>query len=479
PQHALDRIKANRVFHEVNKEEIMSRLDEFLYPFESNEGEIPVSELNFVAGVPRETITIEEAKQDVAHFFRLLKFGYAGYQYFGGDETFLKAKKDVIKYLEEKHESEMSTADLEILLFNNLQFVQDGHFTVGSQRLMRRHNLLMSERREFLKDKSGYYTIIEEIKYLVSTINGRDPKEYFRLSINESGEIVYFIGIICDEGKSIREAIVELTNRKEIIQERFILIEPQQFIARGKEAYALCKIDEIPILKIRNMTPQGETDRSLNEFVEDAKKLRDEEVIIVDIRENGGGNSYFPTRWVNNIAGYDVNPSFVAINLLSNQTAKMAERILFSHGEINEVLKGRIRDLFNMNTHPEARWPAPEWSIQLGNNDLKVDNEAFIIVLMDSGTMSSAEGLVESLKRFKRVIFVGTNSGGVDSIGNVGSYALPNSRIGVAFGFTIFTDLTRKNREGLGFKPDFWVSPHEALERVVEMIRKYDIINAM
>ncbi|MGV8147336.1 MAG: hypothetical protein ACLKAL_12620 [Alkaliphilus sp.] len=73
PQHALDRIKANRVFHEVNKEEIMSRLDEFLYQFESNEGEIPagmiVSRWDLLLGASenlkkqlREKVTVEEAK---------------------------------------------------------------------------------------------------------------------------------------------------------------------------------------------------------------------------------------------------------------------------------------------------------------------------------------------------------------------------------------------------------------------------------
>ncbi|MCD5414367.1 MAG: S41 family peptidase [Clostridiales bacterium] len=139
------------------------------------------------------------------------------------------------------------------------------------------------------------------------------------------------------------------------------------------------------------------------------------------------------------------------------------------------MYRHRTKERFNINAPETERWITPKWDIQLGNNDIEVENESIIIVLMDGKVASAGEDFVKLLRRFKRVIFVGENSAGALLIGNVGTYLLPNSNIKVTFGFTMFEDPTKKNKEWLGLSPDFWVAPEDALERVIKMIRKYDL----
>ncbi|MEA4814185.1 MAG: hypothetical protein VB112_04715, partial [Oscillospiraceae bacterium] len=48
------------------------------------------------------TITLEEAKQDVDTFFKIIQTTYGGYEYFGGDEVFLPIRDKVKADLEQE-----------------------------------------------------------------------------------------------------------------------------------------------------------------------------------------------------------------------------------------------------------------------------------------------------------------------------------------------------------------------------------------
>ncbi|MGV8147335.1 MAG: S41 family peptidase [Alkaliphilus sp.] len=340
---------------------------------------------------------------------------------------------------------------------------------------MKGHDFFTSEKHEFLKDESGYYTMIEGKKYRVSAINDKSPEEYLKLSINESGGIVYFIGTISAGEKASKDVIAELISGKEIRQERIILFKPQQFRERFKEAYTLSEIDEVPVVHIRNMLPVDDKDNSLNKFINDAKKLANYSKIIIDIRGNGGGNSYYPQQWMGNFTGDDLHFKQINFVLMSNTTARMFKEIIqIEDLSICSEMKDKITENFRLYISEEERWSIPEWSISLDSSNYRIENETFVIVLMDENVFSSGETFIKLLRRFSRIIFVGANSAGSSSIGTMNSYVLPNSNMTVRFGMTMFMDPTKDCIE-VGLKPDFWLPPNVALDRVMKMIRKYDL----
>ena len=70
--------------------------------------------------------------EDVNKFFKLLKFTYGAYEFFGGEEIFKKAQDQIIKYISELDINQLTADTLEKLLIDNLSFINDAHFCINS-----------------------------------------------------------------------------------------------------------------------------------------------------------------------------------------------------------------------------------------------------------------------------------------------------------------------------------------------------------
>ena len=76
-------------------------------------------------------------------------------------------------------------------------------------------------------------------------------------------------------------------------------------LANTRPLYTLENINGLPWITLRSMAPNNQSGRDLlAKFVEDAKNLRGEKKIVLDLRGNGGGNSSWGDRWFKNLAGY-------------------------------------------------------------------------------------------------------------------------------------------------------------------------------
>ncbi len=136
-------------------------------------------------------ISPAQAKTDTELFFRVLKYCYGPYQYFGGDEKFGKAKAAA---LSEIPTGNISTRRLGDILIQNLGFVQDVHFAIGDRNFADYSVYLHSEAVEYGKDANGYYKVRGWEKSYVKTVDGKDPAGFMKLSINPSGKLVYYVG---------------------------------------------------------------------------------------------------------------------------------------------------------------------------------------------------------------------------------------------------------------------------------------------
>lgn len=56
-------------------------------------------------------------------------------------------------------------------------------------------------------------------------------------------------------------------------------------------------------------------------------------------------------------------------------------------------------------------------------------------------------------------------------IGNVGRCMLPNSKLALSCGTSISLGEDLSNYDGVGYMPDLWVHPDQALERAVKYIQ--------
>ncbi|WP_353892801.1 S41 family peptidase [Proteinivorax hydrogeniformans] len=455
PEEIKELVAENRSFAPVDDEkELIDEFNKLLYEYEDF-GEEPDDK--FVEIDERVTfITAEEAIADVEYFFGILKYGYAAYEYFGGDDKFLNAKENIIDEINQKEEK-LYNRELEMILEQNLDFIQDGHFRIGMRQLYQEYIYYSSDEFSFLKDDNGFYTLIDNNKYYLTDIDDGDIEDYIKLSINEEGELVYFLGGLYPSTRLEQHIDITLQSEDDKTTETVSLQKVSASENVGEEIYTYGEVDSIPIIGIRAMHWQTNREEELlANFTEDAKKLKNEDHFIIDVRGNTGGYVIYPIEWIENYTGEKVQRSTVSSTLFTNTTTDAIKR-----GGVRDIEEIRLQDYY------------PGWAPTYYSNPQLRKNSTPIFVITDKNTGSSGESFIDYLAKLDNVIFIGTNTAGVSLVGNNHNYILPNSLTRVQFGQTLILNPDLSDSEGVGFKPDFWVAPDKAIESISKFINNY------
>ncbi|MBN4056668.1 hypothetical protein JYT98_01170, partial [bacterium AH-315-K05] len=191
PEYIREMVIANRVIEEVDNDYLRDNIDKFFYEYDDNKGEIPFNDLLGNERTSKTSVTVAEAIEDVNVLFSLFKFGYAGYQYFGGDKVFLAAKDRIIDNLNEVNEESIGRQAFARIILNEMCFIQDGHVSLKAggrfKQFFKEHNMLFSDKYQFTKYESNFYTLINGEKFYLTSVDGKAPGEKMNLSINEAG----------------------------------------------------------------------------------------------------------------------------------------------------------------------------------------------------------------------------------------------------------------------------------------------------
>jgi hypothetical protein len=152
--------------------------------------------------------------------------------------------------------------------------------------------------------------------YVRETI-GHNIDEVFKLSVNDNGELAY-IPIVMLPGRSDLRSY-SLTLIYENGEEETINL-PRRGTQRQtfREQPSLTRRNGIPIVSIMRMGfyPNGEDAR---QFLAYAEELREEPVVIIDIRSNMGGNNLLAAQFLHRLTGEIVPTNSVILNLGNHQ----------------------------------------------------------------------------------------------------------------------------------------------------------------
>jgi len=446
--------------------EMTTAFARLLYPYRDFADELGREELGGVPTGPinrPSTISPEDATWEVDWVFRVLKYGYAGYQCFGGDEAFLAAKGRILQDLGERS-SDLSTEEYESLICGHLGFIQDGHLSLGRTRLCEFYSLFWNPKYEFRRDDAGFFIAASDGIRRAASIEGDDPCSYLKPSISETGDIIYVPGIVrprLDAGFTIN--VKYRDGHSEAIR-----LDPMVSTAQGGPAYELGAIDGIPLLACRSFGPSGADLDALNAFVDDVSRLRDERVIVLDIRSNPGGSSQYPTAWLWRLMYQLPREQQIYANLTTETAAALLDSMLSSYSDEAQTPKDAAAFLRH-----DASSSRPGWSNILHAAGAVVNNGPFIAVITDSYIASAAEDLVLGLRHTDNVVFIGASTRGALSTGTVGMCWLPISRLSMRVPVVLNRVEDMTNRDGLGLFPDFWVDPNNAVERTVRFLREH------
>ena len=371
-----------------------------------------------------EPLTVETAQEDIETFFTLLRTTYGAYEYFGGDEMFGPLEEQALAQIKQE------AADGKILLSKTVQdilvdalspVVRDGHFTIGEQSLIESH-------RVYMYYVPGLY---------LSDVEGLDLN-YVKPTIGPEGQICYGFYALSHDGTDLPDTLGDYD----------LDWTQAERSTRGSEVFTEYSYQDIPVLQSTQMyasTPEHET--QLERFAACGGEYADEPVLIFDVRANPGGSDIWIMNWFEEFTGQQAEP------------------------------KGAYGHRYSQLSCWAISYPADEmgtWGVS-EKQGTWVPRENVALLLTDKGTASSGETAVEYFHTMENVLAIGAPNSGCDLVPNNYEVYLPNTGIPIFFGTGLNFCETLDNRDGIGFLPDLWVNPPDALDAAARLCDYYGL----
>lgn len=447
--------------------ELKSKFDALLYKYDNFEDELSVINLNPNNISPKDILSIEKFKalQDIEYLFSLLKYGYSGYNYFGGDERFALARKDIISSVIGSPKSNILIGDFLDIIYFNLKFIQDSHFIIGNRNLCNYTKYYSSRKFEFKEDINGLYTSIDNEVFYLKEVNDDDPEDYIKTSLNEDGDIIHSLGILSDTLDVHIPINILLESYESSRNIKVSLFEYKPLFQEKLHSYEYYEIDGIPILNLNSLCRTTPKDDTIEKFIADSEDLGDKNNLIIDLRNNTGGNLINVEKWFKGFTGVDLRQDIIESGLYTNTSVSLS-RNKFELKE-NEPESVKFMCLKKISTY-KKKIHFPGWSPIQYQDFRPIKNQTNIIILLDKTTSSAAEFFVHYLSKLDNVTLVGTNSNGCMLTGNSNSAHLPNSKIPLYISHKLYMRPDFVNIDGLGFLPDLWVKPEQSLDRIIK-----------
>lgn len=302
-------------------------IEKYLYKYKDKDEGFTDAEVDMLTNFNKElafkkydyskVLTKDMALSDVNYLFRLLKYTYGGYQYFGGDKVFNAAKDNMINKI--KNSDSIKVKQFHDLIGQSLDFIKDGHFRITNSAPIDKYKNIYyySEEYEFYKDEKGYYTSIDNTKYYLKSVESSNKvQEYMKLTINKDGKLVHNIGLLQNNIEPILKLNIKLINDKKQLDKKVSLVESMPLgWYNNKTGFSKQIINGIPVVTCTRMYDKNNTDNSYKLFDESCtdntcklfgesgKELKNYPISVVDIRSNQGGFEEPGAEWFEGYTG--------------------------------------------------------------------------------------------------------------------------------------------------------------------------------
>lgn len=391
------------------------------------------------------SLSLAQIESDVNFLFDSLRQNYGLYEYFGGEEVFEPARSRVLEQCKEN--KQMDASKLETLLVQELSFIEDNHFILGSDNmvtLVTLHPSYFYIEEEYHMEGSQYKT--SDGKTIESVEGYKNLDELMKRSLNRQGEIVYypvvrstcpypFSYLTCNLDKTPNNLVVHYTDGT--IQE--LKAEPYQKASNERESRVeLYENRQIPIVYSDDMFD--------SRIIGMGSKLRGQSVSIMDLMTNDGGKPGFVDKWFENYTKQKVTPNQFSIYSCAYQEKDL-----------------NPEDIQQINGH----------TVYQAGEDMFVENEDLLILLTSFNTMSAAEYFTDMAHNVENTLIIGESTFGALR-GDIWSAmtTLPYSKIKLNFGQRVFEYPEGYFEEGYGFEPDLWCPAVYAEESAVNFVHR-------
>lgn len=431
--------------------------------------ELSVSELTIdPSASPRDSVTAERAREDVARFFHLLEHGYCGYGWFGGHERFASAELAILDDLRARER--WPTAELARRIRTRLDFVRDAHLRLGDVTFSEHQDfwwaegvrLIARDGREFVRDENGDAELL--------AVNGGDPSPFVFASLDATGMPAVRLGTLSRTRPASLQ--LRLSGPSGVFEQDAPL---RRSTYRRAALFDEFRLGGLPVVRIKTFSDHHDTE--IDAFLRTAEELRGEPCVLIDLRGNGGGNTRWPRAWIQRFTGRTPELGQVLTELItrtalvgqSNYAAWLAagpgRSIQSVLDDRREALAARVREF-------DAAGSAPRWSAPYLPLRPRIPCPTTLVVITDAAVASSGEGFLSFLRgQVDDLVVVGENTRGALTFGHTTAHRLPHSGLLAILPVKLNVPLDLVDREGQGFMPDYWVPAADALNHAVAAVR--------
>lgn len=394
----------------------------------STKGVLSAAEVNKLRRTNRQkTVTYEEAVADVDLYFRSFKYAYGAYYYFG-DKVFNEIKEKVLADL--KGKTTVTPGELDGILKKHMSVIRDGHLSRSDYV---DYESYYCEGQHFAREGSRYYKLIDGEKWYYVGCDSTYVK--MKPFLTETGALVYTPVWFYYRDRVPGSTAMTLKNGGEKITQTLKWKATESFSGGGFEFF---KENNIAYVAVRSFSG---VESAFNKFLTSAYKAKSADIIIFDLRANGGGTDRYPRQWIANYSGQSPRTRMTTATRYSSFFGNVANgQEYFSTGSS----RGEI-----------------------------IDNDALIIILVDDKCVSAGEFAVKQLQTLDNSIVIGSQTGGCTfCCGSFIRLSLPNSGVTYSMGNTMFWLDDDENGDDIGIEPDIWCDPGTSLQAVLMMLTR-------
>jgi hypothetical protein len=406
-------------------------------------------------------VTREQAIEDINYLFLVLKHGYAGYGLFNQNDAFSKAQTAISDELEKM--DSISRDQLLTIITGYLSFIDTGSIKIGGKGFFTPSKYYYWDKLDFAHGSGNYYYQSSKGAVRLISVNGLQPSDFMKLSLNNKGDPAYQLGVLAkaNPGKFTLGLVGE-DGTNYCLSDNWAdspFSESNPFYSRSKQ-------DGVTIIAVGSLNGKAEEVQSFNN---DAKELKKEPFIIVDLRGNSGGNSGIAADWVTNLTGSEpVWPDTYTVLTTRTTLAGSIASYAANPNLPKEYTDEALAKLKSLTDGKEKRG----WSeLEVPTFSTIPNSGQLIVVLVDRRT-GGADVFAKYLKQLNNVVIIGENTFGGGIFGDNTRYLLPNSGLTLILQYKIFAPTDFNNSSDISLKPDLWVPAADALPRVLAAIKK-------
>jgi len=381
------------------------------------------------------TVSYAQAVSDIELYFRTLKYAYGAYYYFGGDAAFNAAKAEALAAISGK--TNITPAAIAQAIFKSVDFVMDGHFSIGGSSIVEYEEykkVYFYSDLEFCKEGDRFYTYIDGEKWYFTGFS--NPNASIEYTLKKDGQLAYSPALICPVTEAGSDTVT-LTNGAMTKTLAVKWTQSSSMLGSYSPAFDFKTLEEKGVGYISIRSFDGNAVSTLNDFAATGADFKDAEVIIFDIRGNGGGSDIYGDMWVKNFTGQNI----------ALPTAHSNRVTALSHGTLGNE---RIEEIYI--------------------DGKVIPNDIPILVLVDNYCASAGESMLLFLKTLENAVIIGSSSAGYQLAGNRVDLTLPNSGVPFSFGTSFSFKFDTTNVDGVGYAPDVYCDPINALDAALRLV---------